>query len=90
LTNMTNSDCPTKKGADAAKCLASTVSIVLWITVPMTKALTIKPRIGYWFQLSGKAKKTMESDDAGEKIPYNPDRHIGRNIVTGFSVTYVF
>ena len=43
------------------------------ITVPITKALTIQPRIEYWFPLSGKAKKTMGYDATGKKVSYNPD-----------------
>ena len=52
--------------------------------------LTIKPRIEYWFPLSGKAKKTMGRDDSGEKISYNPDGYVGCNVVTGLNINYEF
>jgi len=60
------------------------------ITVPITKALTIHPRIEYWFPLSGKAKKSMGYDAAGEKISYNPDGYLACNIVAGINITYAF
>jgi hypothetical protein len=60
------------------------------ITVPITKSLTIKPRIEYWFPLSNKVRKTVGYDTAGEKISYNPDGYQSCNIVTGLSVTYAF
>ena len=60
------------------------------ITVPITKALTIHPRIEYWLPLSGKANKTMGYNAAGEKIFHNPDGYIGCNVVTEFTMTYAF
>ena len=60
------------------------------IAVPITKALRIKPRIEYWFPLSGKAKKIMGRDDAGEKISYNPDGYVGCSVVTGLNINYEF
>ncbi len=53
-------------------------------TIPITKNLTVQPVLQYWFPLSNKAKRIVDSN------PYNPNGHLDDTWVTGINVTFSF
>jgi hypothetical protein len=64
--------------------------VMVGLTIPLSKDLTMQPVAEYWFPLSSDAQKTMGYNRQGEKISYNPDGYVGHNTVIGVNFIYGF